>query len=100
MIRRPPRSTLFPYTTLFRSGWSMRPGEVNQIDGLPLHVYQKDGELELKPPAEVLLTEGSAELLMELGLMPLLSMKGSDQVRLARFQSIADPPTALAGRWE
>src|SRR5260221_10530685 len=22
MIRRPPRSTLFPYTTLFRSGWS------------------------------------------------------------------------------
>src|SRR4051794_6532126 len=24
MIRRPPRSTLFPYTTLFRSGDSMR----------------------------------------------------------------------------
>src|SRR5256886_13552400 len=23
MIRRPPRSTLFPYTTLFRSWWSM-----------------------------------------------------------------------------
>src|SRR5258708_30585663 len=26
MIRRPPRSTLFPYTTLFRSGWTARPG--------------------------------------------------------------------------
>src|SRR5256885_11754200 len=24
MIRRPPRSTLFPYTTLFRSPWLMR----------------------------------------------------------------------------
>src|SRR5258705_3014228 len=24
MIRRPPRSTLFPYTTLFRSSWSTR----------------------------------------------------------------------------
>src|SRR5438045_5481248 len=23
MIRRPPRSTLFPYTTLFRSGWRL-----------------------------------------------------------------------------
>src|SRR3712207_7919229 len=23
MIRRPPRSTLFPYTTLFRSNWSL-----------------------------------------------------------------------------
>src|SRR5260370_26408718 len=31
MIRRPPRSTLFPYTTLFRSGWptalSPMPGQ-------------------------------------------------------------------------
>src|SRR5260370_30083289 len=25
MIRRPPRSTLFPYTTLFRSHWSDAP---------------------------------------------------------------------------
>src|SRR5216683_7165294 len=25
MIRRPPRSTLFPYTTLFRSGWRSWP---------------------------------------------------------------------------
>src|SRR2546425_2328144 len=25
MIRRPPRSTLFPYTTLFRSRWSRSP---------------------------------------------------------------------------
>src|SRR3712207_7176983 len=24
MIRRPPRSTLFPYTTLFRSAWLLR----------------------------------------------------------------------------
>src|SRR3989442_4150674 len=24
MIRRPPRSTLFPYTTLFRSRWAQR----------------------------------------------------------------------------
>src|SRR5256885_11929020 len=27
MIRRPPRSTLFPYTTLFRSGQQGRPGQ-------------------------------------------------------------------------
>src|SRR5438552_13857531 len=26
MIRRPPRSTLFPYTTLFRSGWPLPSG--------------------------------------------------------------------------
>src|SRR2546430_17402948 len=28
MIRRPPRSTLFPYTTLFRSGVAQRPAFV------------------------------------------------------------------------
>src|SRR3712207_7203662 len=32
MIRRPPRSTLFPYTTLFRSG-SARVGEVGHAHG-------------------------------------------------------------------
>src|SRR3712207_7063870 len=33
MIRRPPRSTLFPYTTLFRS-----------VENLPLSVFRKDTE--------------------------------------------------------
>src|SRR3989442_9836312 len=28
MIRRPPRSTLFPYTTLFRSAEVMRPNHI------------------------------------------------------------------------
>src|SRR2546426_12691687 len=31
MIRRPPRSTLFPYTTLFRSG--LPPGVLNVLTG-------------------------------------------------------------------
>src|SRR3712207_8377124 len=41
MIRRPPRSTLFPYTTLFRSrgtGELERRGEVDAEDALPLRV--------------------------------------------------------------
>src|SRR5256885_2496001 len=33
MIRRPPRSTLFPYTTLFRSPSGGPNGIPNQIDG-------------------------------------------------------------------
>src|SRR2546422_10779087 len=32
MIRRPPRSTLFPYTTLFRSGRLRGPPEVGRLD--------------------------------------------------------------------
>src|SRR5436190_18113691 len=30
MIRRPPRSTLFPYTTLFRSVCRIEPGEIER----------------------------------------------------------------------
>src|SRR3712207_7433792 len=57
MIRRPPRSTLFPYTTLFRSTWprndrwtlctSPRPRQVEHVSGCvpaavpdPVHVPQ------------------------------------------------------------
>src|SRR2546422_5728047 len=42
MIRRPPRSTLFPYTTLFRSdvklalaGYNAGEGSVDKYDGVP-----------------------------------------------------------------
>src|SRR3712207_9149737 len=39
MIRRPPRSTLFPYTTLFRSGHA---GELpaRDVQGLAVHVVR------------------------------------------------------------
>src|SRR5258707_12036428 len=35
MIRRPPRSTLFPYTTLFRSHWL----QVRTANASPFHSY-------------------------------------------------------------
>src|SRR2546427_12749777 len=41
MIRRPPRSTLFPYTTLFRSVHLDRPG-TNESERLPLHEQSED----------------------------------------------------------
>src|SRR5947208_6890926 len=52
MIRRPPRSTLFPYTTLFRSS------EARLLLVLPL-VYdvQKLGECDLDLDQELTLTE-------------------------------------------
>jgi type VI secretion system protein ImpC len=75
------------------------PGAILEIDGLPLHVYKEQGETRLKPCAEVLLSERAMEKILDKGLMPLLSIKNKDAVRLARFQSLADPATSLAGRW-
>lgn len=86
--------------TFSRYGWEMRPGTLSTIDGLPAHIYKGDGlASELKPCAEVLLTEDAALLLMERGLIPLASIKDSDSVRVVRFQSVADPLALLAGKW-
>lgn len=77
-------------------GWDIRPGAHNQIDGLPLHVYEHDGESELTPFAEALLTDEAAEQIMEHGVMPLVSIKGQDAVRVVRFQSIAATSKAIS----
>ena len=83
------------------SGWQMHPGSVAQIDRLPLHLYSTGGESESKPCAEVLFTEDAVQRILDNGLIPLVSYKGRDSVRIARFQSIAegDAPKPLAGRW-
>jgi type VI secretion system protein ImpC len=83
-----------------RYGWEMRPGVLRDIDGLPLHVYENEGEKHLKPCAEILLTEEAAGLLMDRGFIPLATLKDTDRVRVVRFQSMAFPSAPLAGRWE
>jgi type VI secretion system protein ImpC len=82
-----------------RNGWDFRPGVVPDIEGLPLHIYKENNESRTKPCAEVVFTEQAAEAIIEKGIMPLLSYKNQDRVRLARFQSLADPPTNLPGPW-
>ena len=81
------------------SGWDLRPGQRAELGRLPAHIYPHEGSSELKPCAEALMTLDTADRIMESGLMPLASMKGQDEVRLLRFQSIAQPLTALVGRW-
>jgi type VI secretion system protein ImpC len=79
------------------SGWEFRPGDVQELEGLPLHIREIDGETEIKPGAEVLLTLRAAQQIIDRGLMPLLTMKNSDTVRVGRVQSMAG--TQLKGAW-
>ncbi len=82
------------------SGWQMRAGGAAEIDRLPLHLTAKDGESMAKPCAEVLLTEETVGAMIEAGVMPLVSFKNRDSVRVASFQSIAGRPHPLAGPWQ
>jgi len=80
-------------------GWSLTNGLRCDLAGIPLHIYQSGGEKHVTPCAEAILTERAMETLVNSGLMPVLSIKGRDAVRVPRFQSIADPPTSLVGPW-
>ena len=82
-----------------QAGWALRPGLPATIDKLPLYVADREGEAELQPCAEIVMTERAAARIMERGLMPLASIRGTDAVQLVRFQSVASPLAALAGRW-
>src|SRR3712207_6851588 len=59
MIRRPPRSTLFPYTTLFRSGREHRASARTRLDQAD---RKADGGLDRRhPPARGHDEYGAAE---------------------------------------
>ena len=75
------------------------PGGVLDIGDLPLHLSAADGETRAQPCAEVLLSERAALRLLDVGLMPLVSLKDRDAVRLLRFQSFAEPAAPLSGPW-
>jgi len=78
-------------------GWDFEPGDEREIVDLPAYTYTHDGERELQACAESYLGEQAGQLLLEAGLMPLMSHRHRNAVTLMRFQSIAEPSSALAG---
>src|SRR3989442_11817244 len=52
MIRRPPRSTLFPYTTLFRSAWGVAGVEPKHMGIGPVPAARKALDREEKTRAD------------------------------------------------
>jgi len=80
-------------------GWSMQLSSQVDIDDLPAYTYREDDEDKLQACAEVAFGERVADAFMQRGIMPLISWRDRNAVRFVRFQSIANPPTALAGPW-
>ena len=81
------------------SGWSMRPGAVDEVAGLPVHVRRVDGESVAVPVAEVELTSRGGERIATHGVIPLYSVRGADSARIGTLRSIAGDGRPLAGRW-
>jgi len=69
-------------------GWGMRVGDLRDVQDLPAYVVVQDGDKRLLPCAEANLGEGAGERLLALGLMPLLSYKQRNAVRVMSFQAM------------
>jgi type VI secretion system protein ImpC len=82
-----------------QAGWDMNPDDNTDIEDLPAYNYKEDGERKMLPCAELFLPERSAEAILGMGLMPIVSFRSRDMAKILRFQSIAKPVTALAGPW-
>src|SRR3712207_7738859 len=67
MIRRPPRSTLFPYTTLFRSDLPMtKPGDILAMPSTGAYGYVMASNYNRNPkPAVVFVEDGKARLVVK-----------------------------------
>lgn len=82
-----------------KNAWEMGNRILHEIEGLPTHLYSSNGEHKTKSCSEIEMTHEGCEILLEQGLMPLISFRRSDSAKFADFQSIAFPPKPLNGRW-
>jgi type VI secretion system protein ImpC len=81
------------------SAFEMDPGDQRDLADLPAYTFEHDGERALLPCAEAFLTEATANAMLARGLMAIVSVRNRPAVVVPRFQSIADPPAAIAGPW-
>lgn len=79
--------------------WEMGQDFRQDIVGLPTLVFESDGMHNIFPNSEFVLTESICDKLLQSGLMPIISFRNRDELRLARFQSIAFPNKQLKGKW-
>src|SRR3989475_4389998 len=96
MIRRPPRSTLFPYTTLFRSVFAAASGlhlaarrclvlpptlsARTLVEALPLHVLEQSGSGRSE--------EHTSELQSQSNLVCRLLLEKKKKIKLRTAQAI------------
>src|SRR5260370_21482765 len=97
MIRRPPRSTLFPYTTLFRSSASHR-GRIPKML-LPASESRKarhqSGRIEIPDRQETRSEEHTSELQSHLNLVCRLLLEKKKEQRHAPIPKITSPAFAM-----
>ncbi len=69
-----------------------------RIDRRPLYIHRDaDGTEQLHPGTEVPISDQAAAQILELGLMPVLTVLNTDQIDLSGWRSVSAVSPALAG---
>ncbi len=85
--------------TFKRFSWKITPNFLTDIDNLPAPFNYSEQETKPKSVAEVFLSYSDYEKILQRGLIPVLSFKGKDHIRLGSIQSVRYPSALLKGRW-
>lgn len=75
-----------------QGGGDLCPGSTAQLGGLPVHSYKIDGEYEMTPCGGRWISDSNAEQWAKQGIIPVLSVKNSDSVRVTGLHSLAGGP--------
>jgi type VI secretion system protein ImpC len=70
-------------------GWDMEASGYGEVGELPVHTFEDDGETKATPCAEAWLNDRASAAMIAKGLIPILSIRGRDAVRVAAIQSLA-----------
>lgn len=73
----------------FTESDSLFSGKIQHIDGLPLHVYEEDGESIVTPCAEIHMTDSTSHALREVGLTSIRSIVNKDSVVIPNIMPVA-----------
>src|SRR3712207_7359618 len=84
MIRRPPRSTLFPYTTLFRS-WHLVWGELLNSENRRQERRRRDREIGWDPEAKKQKTSGGGQKTTLKWSQPLRSEEHTSELQSRQY---------------
>jgi type VI secretion system protein ImpC len=77
-------------------GWDMEPGDERVIGDLPAYTFERDGEREMQPCTERLLTERDIDGFLQAGLVPIAGRRDRNEAVAVRVQSISEPLAPLA----
>jgi type VI secretion system protein ImpC len=82
-----------------RFGWNFRPGDVRQVEDLPIYTWRSGDDLRTFYSAETEMSDETAEVLVDNGIMPVRPDRGGGRVHVPWLLSAATGSQPLRGRW-